>query len=110
MKKSLNELIELLTDLREELAAKHDIPEDVAGEAEVRLAYQPNYPLECRIDEVTALPESEVAVLNRLQREGEARIAYIVYIAAGDDVGYASKSAWEGGVVDRDAEEDDDDR
>lgn len=105
MTKTLNELIDTLTELREEVAAKHDVDEDVAGEIPVRIAYQPNYPLECAVDEITALPETEQAVLDRLNRGQQPRIAYSIYIAAGDDNGYAPKAAWEGGVLESEDED-----
>lgn len=99
MQRSLNELIESLTELRAELAAKHDVAEDVAGEAAVRIAYQPNYPLECEINTVTALPEREG------RGEGDA---YVVYIAsAAGDTGYAPSAAWEGGIIEDDEDEED---
>jgi hypothetical protein len=89
---TLNELIEELKELREEIAINTG-DEDNAGEAEVFMAYQPNYPLQSDVEYVTAI-------------KGDARQACRVYLAAGGDNAYAPSAAWEGGWYEEDKEED----
>lgn len=87
----LNELIEELQALREEMAMEMNISEDAAGDAEVALAYQPNYPLQADAEYVTGMA-----------RNGKP----YVYIGTGDGNDYAPRCAWDGGFVNEEREED----
>ena len=88
---TLNELIQQLTDLREELAYGGD--EYEAGEVEVIGATQPNYPLDCELQEITAI----------IDDEGIKR----VYLAFDDAGEYGTRRAWDGGIIEIDDEDDD---
>ena len=71
---TLNELIEKLTDLRDE--------NEDAGEMEVRFASQTNYPFEYDIDD-------EIIVVDELGEDYEA----FVYLAEGRPIGYLPVAA-----------------
>jgi hypothetical protein len=66
---NLNELIEKLTDLRDD--------NEEAGEMEVRFASQPSHPFEYDIDD-------EVVVVDELGKDEQS----IIYLAEGKQVGY----------------------
>lgn len=83
---NLNELIDTLTELRMELAAKRDCDEDEAGRAEVKMAYQPNYPLSADVGSACALSYQGMPG------------GYVVYVAEGGNSEYAPKGAWGEGV------------
>lgn len=77
MSKTLNELIEELTELAE----------DGHGDCEVRLATQPNYPMAYGI--------CEPIVVEVVNEDGDA--AEIVFLPEGGQIGYAPRAAFEGG-------------
>jgi len=80
---NLDDLIEELTDLRTELAHSRGISEEKAGEIEVMIAYQPNYPLRVGISSVTGFQDSNQPV----------------YLSSGGESNYVTKEAWDGGLV-----------
>jgi hypothetical protein len=94
-KLTLNELIEKLTDLRDDYEC---------GDALVRVAFQPRYPIAATLSEVTLV-------------RGEEGRPETLWLAASDSVPrygtpeespYAPSAAWEGGETKVDEEEYDD--
>ena len=85
---TLDTLIEILTDYRDELG----------GDAEVRLMTQQQWPFENRICGVTSGQE-----MNDTSNDGDdddpgdsdAAEDAVVYIVEGEQLGYGSKRAWE---------------
>jgi hypothetical protein len=73
-----------------------DLIDSLSGyelDAEVRIAYQPNYPLECGVAGAIAnheidVPEEEATPSQ--PDEGQE----VVWITAGNDIGYASARLW----------------
>lgn len=88
MNMTLDELIEKLTDMRDDIAA-HD--EDIdAGNVPVTLAIQPSYPIAVGFAEVTAIMDGE----------GGPRVWIATSDHAGSDINpYAPRQAWDGDVV-----------
>lgn len=85
---------------------------DVTDKTEVRLAYQPNYPLEARVAGLRARAEVMDAMVDYVMDEkqydrdeaeklveaehgpGSLEDQDIVYITAGNDLGYGMRAAW----------------
>jgi hypothetical protein len=85
---TLNELIERLTDIRDDY--------EISGDTPVRGAFQPNYPLIAGIGAITTVLE------NNGDKAG-------IYIALGDAGEYGSRDLWDDDVVEREEEVDEDD-
>ena len=81
---TLNELIESLTDFRDDHEA------DGLGNMEVKVAQQPGWPLEADVEAVTLIGDQ-------------------LWIATRETGEYAPERAWEGGEFDSDDDEDEDD-
>ena len=81
---TVRELIEMLEDCNED--------------AEVRMAYQPSYPLESQIACVTAdsdlQPDEDDEVNDEESTDGE-----VVWLCEGSQVGYGRKSVWMGNAT-----------
>lgn len=82
-------------NINELIAALEEQREWVGGETEVRIAYQPSYPLAGSIDNVTSLP---INISTRDDDEDFSDDAF-VWIAVGvvnhDESPYAPRLAWE---------------
>ena len=96
---TLNELLEELQDI-----VAND---DEAGEAEVRIAYQPNYPLAAEVDAITL----ETQRHDEKNKRGASD--FVLWLAAGSisayrENPYAPSLAWEGGEVDSNDDSNDD--
>ena len=85
---TLDELIERLTDLRDD--------QEISGDTEIRGAFQPNYPLVAAVHAITTIVSDD---------EKEAGI----YFALGDATTYGSEAMWDDDIVYRDEEDEDDD-
>lgn len=85
---TLDEMIERLTELREDY--------DVSGDTKILGAFQPNYPLVAGIAAITTIVSDD------------AREAGI-YIALNDGSRYGFGAMWEDEIVERDSEDEDDD-
>lgn len=91
---TLDELIEKLTDLRDDLNGRND--NDDAGDTPVTFAIQPSYPLAVGFAEVTAI----------IDGEGGPRIWIATSDSAGYDINpYAPRQAWEGDIVESECAE-----
>lgn len=75
---TLNELIEQLTALRDE---------GVDGDAEVRIALQPNYPFAHTVGQVVVAEESED------DEDEDEPMSPVVYIGEGRQIGYLDGQA-----------------
>lgn len=83
---NLDELIDLLSDIRD----------DVGGNTEVRLAFQPNWPLAYHISNVTVASSDEDDDFEEDSDSADQKP--IVWIAEGShpsDSPYAPRSAWD---------------
>lgn len=84
---TVNELIEMLETYRDDFDA---------GEWEVRMVYQRNYPLEsgihnvCSGDEINAADEDD----EDFEADQDVPSEQVLYIAEGTPHGYGSKRAW----------------
>lgn len=76
-----------LTELIDELLSLRD-DEGVPGDTEVRVAYQPNYPLSAECDTVTFVAKTDDA--------SEGGQLFLAETGRND---YAPRCAWEGGIV-----------
>lgn len=101
---NIQEMIEQLTEMAEELGPN----------IEVRIAYQPNYPLQASISNITAVNpyQDDLDELNQFYSECEtdeeredmmyrlnkledlAASSDIVYLCEGSPQGYASRNLW----------------
>lgn len=81
---TLSELIDHLQNLIEY--------ENVNPDAEVLIAYQPSYPMEVQLADVTFIESNE----NDESSEG---MQGTVYLAACDGNDYTTSRAWDGGVI-----------
>lgn len=86
MAMTLDEMIERLTEIRDDF--------NVRGDTRIRGAFQPNYPLIANIAAITTVINCE---------EDDK----IVYIAFTDGTQYGSSDLWEDDVVDRNEDEED---
>lgn len=93
---TLNDLINTLTEIRDEVAAQCDVDAEQAGQIRVAIAHQPHYPLRADLQMVTAVRDMEL---------GDEPSAYLLYLAAGGAGDYAPSAAWDGGVVDAEVED-----
>jgi hypothetical protein len=84
---TLDNLIEILNDYREELG----------GDAEVRLMTQQNWPFENRICGVTSGRDMNDATNEEMDEDEAEDVAEdtTVYIVEGGQICYGSKRAWE---------------
>lgn len=78
---TLDELIELLTEIRDDLDA---------GDWDVKGAFQPSYPLMGEMDEVAYSEKQEQ-----------------VYLALGSGTEYGKRAMWSGGNIDLEEDEED---
>jgi hypothetical protein len=85
---TLDELIERLTDIRDDY--------EISGETPVRGAFQPNYPLIAGIAAITTV----------IEKDGDKAG---IYIALGDAGNYGSRDLWDDDLVEREDDEDDED-
>jgi hypothetical protein len=81
---TLSELIDHLQGLIEY--------EGVSPDAEVLIAYQPRYPMEVQLADVTFIERNE-------NDESSDEMQGTVYLAASDNNDYSTSQAWEGGVI-----------
>lgn len=84
----LNDLIEILEELREELG----------GEAEVRLMCQPSWPFEYSIGSITTGAEINQEEQDECEDEDrddeDVSDDKVIYLVEGSQLGYGSKRAW----------------
>ena len=80
---TLDELIERLTDYRDELG----------GDTEVRLMTQQNWSFENRITGLAST--EEIAAVDGVEDDFDAEEDEFVYIVEGVQISYGNKSAWE---------------
>ena len=66
--------------------------EDVSPDAEVLIAYQPNYPMETNISDVTFIENTE-------SKENSENMLGTVFLAGCEGNAYTTSRAWEGGVI-----------
>jgi hypothetical protein len=85
---TLDELIERLTDIRDDY--------EISGETPVRGAFQPNYPLIAGIAAITTV----------IEKDGDKAG---IYIALGDAGNYGSRDLWDDDLIEREDDEDDED-
>lgn len=85
---TLDELIERLTDIRDDY--------EISGDTPVRGAFQPSYPLLARIEAITTV----------IEKDGDKAG---IYIALGDGNNYGSRDLWDDDLIEREDDEDDED-
>lgn len=85
---TLDEIIERLTDIRDDY--------EISGDTPVRGAFQPNYPLIAGIYAITTVVDDNG------DKSG-------IYIALGDAGEYGSRDLWDDDIVERENEDEDED-